>query len=98
MNVVLCNNETYEKLYQKEAYKYLQLRSIEQLLGFGGIIVLVHEDDLYEEDHYYNLQHQVEALGLFGYVRVHFVEEDGYSYPQEQPESVEIITGQKKLI
>ena len=78
MQVVLCNDKTYEKKYQQNAYKFLQLKDLNQLVGRKAIQVLIHEDDMYEEDHYYNLQSQVEALGFFGFCKVQYWDEDGF--------------------
>ena len=92
MRFILCNNATYEEKYQEEAYKNLRLEQVEDLLGYAGIEVLIEdgwEHNIYDDRTAF-LQEQLEALGVFGYIRVVYIEEDGqesrvHSYnPSEQ--------------
>lgn len=80
MNFVLCNNKTYEEKYQEEAYKYPRLEEVSDLAGYGRIVVLVEEDwgtDI-NDDRFHYLQEQLEALALFGYIHLVYVDEDGF--------------------
>ncbi len=79
MRFILCNNATYEEKYQPEAYKHIRLEQVEDLAGYAGITVVVEDGWEYDihDDRTAYLQEQVEALSVFGYIRLVYVEEDG---------------------
>ena len=80
MNFILCNNATYEKKYQQEAYKHIRLEEVSDLAGYAKIIVYVEDnwmDDI-NDDRFHYLQEQLEALAMFGYISLIYVDEDGF--------------------
>lgn len=76
MRFCLCDIVTYNKLYAKENHVYIQLQCLEDLEGFQGINVIVHEFDALSDGQDL-LQKQVEALATFGLVRLVYVDEEG---------------------
>ena len=79
MRFILCNSATYEAKYQPEAYKHIRLEQVEDLAGYAGITVVIEDGWEYDmhDDRTAYLQEQVEALSVFGYIRLVYVEEDG---------------------
>lgn len=80
MNFILCNNRTYEEKYQKEAYKHIRLEEVSDLAGYGKINVYVEDGWEYNinDDRCQYLEEQLEALAMFGYIHLSYVDEDGF--------------------
>lgn len=81
MNFILCDNKTYEKKYRAEAYKHVRLEEVSDLAGYAKITVYIEEDDwIYDihDDRCNYLQEQLEALAMFGYISLIYVDEDGF--------------------
>lgn len=85
MNFVVCSEETYSKIYEREAYMYPRLHSYEDLVGYRGIEVRVHESDIPNlEDQ--DMELRLETLSDFGYIKLIYVDDDGIEdkhFPKE---------------
>lgn len=78
MKRVVCKKETYEELYQSEHYQYVPLLEYEDLIGFHGIEVIVHESECDIA-----LEEALIVLAKFGYIRLTYVEESGIQHSEE---------------
>lgn len=94
---VLCSDETYQRLYQKESYKWMKLEEIEDLLGYAGIHVYVH--DYWHTTHRASnisfLEEQIEALAMYKYIKLYYVDTEGHVDRYITPE--EAVTASKQL-
>ena len=77
MNLVLCNNDTYDEVYEAEAYKYIRIVSELDPVGYAGIRVLVHDEDCLNDDSMFRLQEDMELLHDYGYLKVVYVDGAG---------------------
>jgi hypothetical protein len=75
MEFVISDIVTYNKYYAKDAHRFIQMHSIEDLEGFPKITVRVHEFDALSEEQE-SLQKQVEALATFGIIRLVYLDEE----------------------
>ena len=80
MKFVLCSTQTYKEQYQAEAYKWIRVQDHKDLLGFKNVHVHVHDCWMYEisDDRVDYLEQQLTALADFGYIKITYVEEDGW--------------------
>jgi len=76
---VLCDDESWEDLYQPEYYKWFRIKEAEDLLGHASIRVYVHIDwqEGYPDDRVEYLEQQIEILARFGYIKLIYKGEDG---------------------
>lgn len=80
MKFVLCSQHTYDKLYAREAHKYVRLEEHTDLAGYGRIIVSIHNcwvEDC-NDDRLEYLEQQLVALADFGYIFLEYVDNDGW--------------------
>ena len=82
MKRVVCNKETYGELYKAEHHKYVPLYDYEDLIGFHGIEVVVHENEAEVA-----LEEALFILAKFGYIRLTYIEESGIESQEEALES-----------
>lgn len=80
MKFVLCSQHTYDKLYSKEAHKYVRLEEHTDLAGYARIGVAIHDCWMYDctDSRIEYLEHQLVALADFGYIFLEYVDEDGW--------------------
>ena len=71
MKRVVCKDETYKELYDSERYKYVRLFEYEDLVGFHGIDVLLHEGECSVD-----LEQALIVLSKFGYITLVYVERE----------------------
>ena len=80
MIFVLCTRNQYEKLYQKEAYKYIKLEDHTDLAGYAEINVYIHDEwyNDYNSDIVNYLEEQLVALADFGYIKLSYIDTEGH--------------------
>ena len=85
MKFVLCSEQTYQELYQAEAHKWIRVLDHKDLLGFKDVHVHVHDCWMYEinDDRIDYLEHQLTSLADFGYIRITYIQEDGWEEKYE---------------
>ena len=76
MKFCLCDIVTYNKLYARESHNYIQLQCLEDLEGFQGINVIVHEFDALDDEQDI-LQKQLEALAAFSLINLTYMDDEG---------------------
>ena len=81
MKFVLCSDTTYEELYQAEAYKWVRVIDHKSLIGFRHVHVTIHDCWMYgiSDERVQHLEQQLTALADFGYIKITFQGEDGWS-------------------
>ena len=76
MKFVLSDIVTYNKLYASEGHNYIQLKSLEDLEGFQGIHVIIHEFDALDDEQDI-IQKQLEALAAFRFINLVYMDDEG---------------------
>lgn len=97
---VLCSDKTYEEKYEKNSYRFHKMEEIEDLLGYAGIHVYVHGD--WYKTHTANnvayLEEQLEALAMYKYIKLYYVDEWGTSLYHPPEDYIEVdVKGQMEL-
>ena len=80
MKFVLCSTQTYEEKYKKEAHKHVRIQEHPDLLGYQNICVNIHDCWMYEinDERVDYLEQQLTALADFGYIKITYIQEDGW--------------------
>jgi len=99
MKFVLCSKSTYKELYQPEAHKWIHVVDHRDLLGFKDVHVNVHDCWMYEvnDDRVDYLEQQLTALADFGYIKITYIQEDGWEENYE-PEVLAPIGLQSEMV
>lgn len=99
MKFVLCSKQTYKELYQPEAHKWIHVVDHRDLLGFKDVHVNVHDCWMYEvnDDRVDYLEQQLTALADFGYIKITYIQEDGWEENYE-PEVLAPIGLQSEMV
>lgn len=79
MKFVLCNDATYQELYEKDKHSYIRLEEHTDLAGYAKIEVLVHEEWYtgFNDERYDYLEQQLVALADFRYITLTYVDNEG---------------------
>jgi hypothetical protein len=80
MRFVLCSKQTYKEQYQEEAHRWIHVVDHKDLLGFKDVHVNVHDCWMYEinDERVDYLEQQLTALADFGYIKITYIQEDGW--------------------
>lgn len=99
MKFVLCSTQTYKELYQPDAHKWIKVIDHKDLLGFKDVHVNVHDCWMYEvnDDRVDYLEQQLTALADFGYIKITYIQEDGWEENYE-PEVLAPIGLQSEMV
>ena len=72
MKFVLCNDDTYQRLYQKEYQKYARVLDSRDFTAYFGVTVVVHPlDGDYDE-----VLNDLELLGDYKVIRLQYYDGD----------------------
>lgn len=100
MNFILATDKVYNALYEKDSHKHIRINDHRDLVGFHNIHVIVHEgweEDMNDERIEY-LAQQLEALADFGYIKLAFVDDDGWTDNYESPVVEDVRSAQRDFI
>tara|TARA_R110000851_G_scaffold24971_2_gene72160 strand:- start:390 stop:770 length:381 start_codon:yes stop_codon:yes gene_type:complete len=84
VQLVLCNNRTYEALYEEVNQQFIRFLDSRDAMGYAGIGVVVHEYDCLLEEKYHKLFEAVKLLHNYGYLKMILIGEDGIARKVEE--------------
>ena len=76
MEFTLSHGSTYNRHYAQNSHRYIPLCNLKDLEGFPKVTVRVHEFDALDDEQEI-LQGQVEALAMFGVIRLVYMDDEG---------------------
>ena len=95
---VLCSDKTFEEKYRGESHRFHKMEEIEDLLGYAGIHVYVHDD--WHMSHSANnvsyLEEQLEALAMYKYIKLYYIDEWGTSAYHPPEDYIEVSEEKQK--
>ena len=75
MKFVLCNDDTYQRLYHKEYHKYVRVRDSRDFTAYFGVVVIAHPTD----GDYDDVLSDLELLSDYKVIKLEYREEgDGF--------------------